>query len=358
MKIVILAGGGGTRLWPVSRKTKPKQSQPLIGDRTLLEATYRRIRKAVPDKDIFISTNYKLYPALKRQVPELKRGNFILETEKRDTAAAIGLAAARLAKIDPQETMIMANADHYIKDVREYSRLLKLADRMVQQHPSYTFVIGIRPTYPETGYGYIKINKVFEQIGNDEIFYGQRFVEKPDLTTAKKYVRSWDYLWNSGIFCWHVEQLHALFRQHLPQHYAIMKRLQPILGTSREKQAVQREYKKFKSISIDYGIMEKTKHIAVIPASFDWADVGNWRTVKDILARRETDNVERGTIVSIDSRDNLLYSYSGKLIATAGLENMIVIETDDALLVCPKDRAQDVKKIVETLDKKKKNKYL
>ena len=205
---------------------------------------------------------------------------------------------------------------------------------------------------------YIKINKLFRQFGNDEVFFAQRFVEKPDKRKAQRYVKSWDYLWNSAIFCWRVDYLLELYKKYLPQHYAVLMRLQPALGTKNEKKVVTREFKKMRPISIDYGIMEKTKNILVIPASFDWADVGHWRTVKEILSKREADNVVKGRHIGIESSGNLIYSYTGRLIGTAGLKDMIIIDTEDCLLVCPKDRAQDVKKIVELLQKKKLGRYI
>jgi len=358
MKIVIMAGGGGTRLWPVSRKSKPKQIQPFIGNKTLLQKTYDRVKKGFPLKDIFVSTNYKQYPLINKQIPKLPRENYILETEKKDTAAAIGLIAFYLEKIDPQCVMATANSDGYITNEREYIRLLKLAEKTLKEHPKYSLLLGIRPTYPETGYGYIKINKIFKQVGNDEIFYGQKFVEKPDLETAKKYVKSWDYLWNPAMFCWRVDYLISLYKKFLPQHYAILKRIQPALGTKNEKKVVAKEFKKFKPISVDYGIMERTRKLLVIPASFEWADVGHWRAVKDILSKKPEENIVRGKIVAVDSNNNLIYSYSKKLITTAGVKDMIIIDTEDCILVCPKDKAQDVKKIVNELEKKKLKKYL
>ncbi len=358
MKIVILAGGGGTRLWPVSRKNKPKQIQPFIGNKTLLQKTYERLRKGFSVRDIFISTNYAQLPIINKQLAGLSRDHFILETAKKDTAAAIGLAAVALAKKNPQEIMMLISSDHYIKNEKEFIRISHLAERVVARNPQYSLLIGIRPSYPETGYGYIKINKVFQQLGDDEIFQVERFVEKPDLLTAKKYVKRWDYLWNSGIFCWRVDHLLNLFKKFLPNHYRILIRLQPFLGTPREKRAVAGEFKKIKPISIDYGIMEKTKKRIVIPADMDWADVGHWRTVMDILSKAGTDNVVRGRHLGHDSAGNLIYSYSGRLIATAGLRDTIIIDAEDCLLVCPKNRAQDVKKIVEQLEKKKMKKYL
>ncbi|MFH1207343.1 MAG: mannose-1-phosphate guanylyltransferase [Patescibacteria group bacterium] len=358
MKIVILAGGGGTRLWPVSRKAKPKQIQPFVGNLTLLQKTFQRAKRGFRTADIFVSTSYVQQPLIQRQIPGLPRANYILEPAKRDTAAAIGLAAVTVAKRDPHAVMMLASSDHFIKNEKEYIRVVRLAERLIRSNPEYSLLIGIKPTYPETGYGYIKINKIFKQVANDEIFFVQKFIEKPDLQTAKKYVKQWDYLWNSGIFCWRVDYLLQLFKTHLPKHYEILMRIQPALGTKKESAVVKREFPKISPISIDYGIMEKTKKILVIPASFDWADVGHWRTVRDILAKDPRENVTRGEHVAHDSHGNLLYSYSGKLIATAGLHDTIVIETEDCLLVCPKDRAQDVKKLVEELVRRKMKKYL
>lgn len=358
MKVIILAGGGGTRLWPVSRKLNPKQIQPFIGNRTLLQETYSRIRSGFKPGDIFISTHYDQLQGVKKQLPGFPRNNFILETVKRDTAGAIGLAAVTIHKKNPHEIIVMANSDHYIKNKKEYIKKLRLAQKVISKDPEYSMVIGIRPSYPETGYGYIKINKVFKQLGNNEIFYGQRFVEKPNLKAAQKYVKSWDYLWNSAIFCWRVDHLLSLYKKHLPNHYRILMRIQPALGTKREKLVVSREFKKLKSVSIDYGIMEKIKKLLVIPSSFDWADVGHWKTVKDILSKKKSDNIVKGRYSGVDSTGNLIFSYTGRLVGTAGLKDMIVIDTEDCLLVCPKDRAQDVKKIVERLQKEKLGKYL
>lgn len=353
MKIVILAGGGGTRLWPVSRKSKPKQTQPFIGNKTLLQKTFERIRSGFKLDDIFISSNIKHYSLIQKQIPLVPRKNYILEPEKRETAAAIGLVAACLAKKNPQEIVFMANADHYIKDIKEYIRVAKLAGRVVKENPSYTVLLGIKPTYPETGYGYIKINKLAKQIGDDEIFYGEKFIEKPNFKTAQQYFKSWDYLWNPAMFCWRVDHLLRLFKKHLPQHYKILMRIQKAYGTKSFNSVLKKEFKKIKPISIDYGIMEKIKKMLVIPADFEWVDVGHWRTVRDVLSQRRDDNVIRGKHIGHDSKGNLIYSYSGKLIATVGVKDMIIIDTEDCLLVCPKDKAQEVKKIVEKLNKKK-----
>jgi len=354
MKIVILAGGGGTRLWPVSRKNKPKQIQPFIGNKTLLQKTFERLRSGFKLDDILVSANARHYSLIHKQIPALPKKNYILEPEKKDTAAAIGLVAAYLAKQNPKEVFLTANADHYIKNVKEYIRIIKLIGKVVKDNPAATGLVGIKPTYPETEYGYIKINKLFGQIGNDEIFYGEKFIEKPDFITAKKYFKAWDYLWNPAMFCWRADYLLSLFKKHLPKHYLHLNKIQKAVGTKSEKSVLNREFKKIKpSISIDYGIMEKIKKMLVVPADFDWVDVGHWRTVKDVLSQKKDDNVIKGKYVGHDSKGNLIYSYSGKLIATAGVENMVIIDTEDCLLVCPKNRAHEIKKIVEELKKRK-----
>ncbi|MFZ6035884.1 MAG: mannose-1-phosphate guanylyltransferase [Patescibacteria group bacterium] len=358
MQIVILAGGGGTRLWPVSRKKNPKQSQPFIGTKTLLQVTYGRQRKGFPASHIFISSSVAQYRRLHQQLPAVPKKNFILETAKRDTAPAIGLAATYIHKRNPRDIMMSVGSDHYIHNERAYVRLLKLAERTIQRHPDYSLLIGVRPTYPETGYGYIKINKLFSQAGETEIFYGQRFIEKPDLQTAQRYVTQWDYLWNTNMFCWRVDTLLELFRRHLPAHYAALMRIHAAIGTRQEMSVLKREFSRMRAISIDYGIMEKVNKLLVVPASFDWADVGHWRTVKDVLSKKTEDNIIRGSHIGHDSTGNLIYSYTGRLIATAGVKDMVIIDMADALLVCPRERAQDVKKIVEQLEKKKLNKYL
>lgn len=354
MKIVILAGGGGTRLWPVSRKNNPKQIQPFIGNKTLLQKTFKRIKSGFKLNDIYLSANQKHYALIKKQIPALPRKNYILEPEKKDTAAAIGLVAAHLAKNNPAEIFLTANADHYIQNSKEYIRIAKLVGKIVKENPDYTGLVGIKPTYPETEYGYIKINKLFEQQGDDEVFYGEKFVEKPDLKTARKYFDAWDYLWNPAMFCWRADHLLSLFRKHLPNHYLHLSKIQKAADTKSESAILNREFRKIKpAISIDYGIMEKIKKMLVVPADFDWVDVGHWRTVKDVLSKKAEDNVIKGKHIGHESKGNLIYSYSGKLVATAGVENMVIIDTKDCLLVCPKDKAHEIKKIVEELKKKK-----
>ncbi|MDZ7798188.1 MAG: sugar phosphate nucleotidyltransferase [Patescibacteria group bacterium] len=358
MKVIILAGGGGTRLWPVSRKKSPKQSQKILGQETLLQKTFKRLKKGLNLNSIYISTGQDYYQEVKKQIPALKKSQYILEPQAKNTAAAIGLAACILHKKNPEEIMVMANADHYIDKEAEYIRVLKTAEKAVQKYPNQTVLIGLKPEYPETGYGYIKFSSLKDKIGKYKIYQGDRFVEKPDHKKAKQYIKKGHYLWNPAMFCWRVEHLLNLFKKHLPAHYQSLMKIQKARGTKKEKSTLEKEFKKMKNISIDFGLMEKIKKMLVIPASFGWIDVGSWRSVKEILSKNPGENVIRGNHIGVDTKGTMVYNLSQQLIATAGVEDMIIINTSDAILVCPLDQAQKVKKIVARLKKQNKNKYL
>lgn len=366
MKVIILAGGGGTRLWPLSRESSPKQTQKIFGKETLLQKTFNRLRRGFSLNDIYVSCGEKHFKAFKKDLPSLPKNNFILEPVARNTAAAIGLAAATIHKKYPNEIMIMANADHFIDNEKEYIRTIKIGSRIIRDHPEYTGVIGTNPTYPETGLGYIEMGEQKFKIGKDKIFLGRRFIEKPDLKTAEKYLKQWNYLWNPAYFIWPVSHLLGLFKKYLPSHYRILKRIERSMGTKEEKRVKYREFKKIKTIlpsgkaaSIDYGIMEEIGgKMLVIPGQFSFTDVGHWRSVKEILSETAEENVILGEHVGHQTKGCLIYNLSKKLVATAGVENMIIVNTKDALLICPREKAQEVKNIVDILKKKKKEKYL
>lgn len=353
-----MAGGGGTRLWPVSRASSPKQAQPFGDNETLLQKTFHRLRRGWTAKDIFVSTSQEQYAVLHQQLPQLSRQHFILETARRETGPAIGLAAAFLHKKNPQEIMFTANSDAYLKEAQNYIRAIKQAGKVVAQNPDRTVLLGIKPRFAHTGLGYIKMKKQFAVMGGHEIFSVDRFVEKPNSATAKKYAASWQYLWNPAMFVFRVDAMLEKFRRWMPVSYRLLKQMEEAVGTSREQSTIKRLFPKMEKISIDYGIMEHDRNMLVIPTDLTWSDIGDWQAVHEMLAEHPQENLLRGRHVTIDSQGNLLFSYSGKLIATAGLHNMIVIESGDAILVCPKDRAQDVKKIVAELERQKLNRHL
>lgn len=358
MKALILAGGGGTRLWPVSRKNKPKQVHPFIDNETLLQKTYARALKAFPARDIFISTSKDQVGAILSQLPSFPVKNLILEPCRRNTAAAIGLAMVKLLKIFPDESVITLNSDHFVKDEEKYLKTIGVAKKLLEQNPDHAVLVGIKPHYPETGYGYIKLKQSHSTVDEHEIFTAEKFVEKPNLETAKNYLASGDYLWNPAMFSWNLKTLYALFKLHLPEIFGSLEKIYAALDTEREEEVTNTEFAGLQSISIDYGIMEKLDKMLVIPADFGWADIGNWCTIKDVLSAKETDNVVKGKHFHMDSEGNLIYSYTNKLIATLGIKDSIIIDTEDVLLVCPKELAQDVRKIVEQLEKEGKHEYL
>lgn len=358
MKAVIMAGGSGTRLWPLSRHLRPKQGQIIADNETMLQKTFRRIRRGWPVKEIFVSTNLQQYLMLKRQLPLIPRKQFIVETPRRDTSAAIGLVATYLWHQRPHEIMCTVNSDHFVRDVPGYVRLMRTAEKVVKQFPEQTVLIGTKPTFPDTTSGYIKVRRPIDSSEAYEIFSVEQFTEKPDLATAKRFMASWQYFVNPAWFVFRVDSMLAKFRRWLPDTYRRLMIIEKAIGTSKELAVVKREFSKMQKISIDYGIMEKDRSMICLPSDVHWVDIGSWQSVYEMLTTKNGENAVRGRHVHVDSHGNLLLSYSGKLIATAGLHNMIVIETADAVLVCPRERAQDVKRLVSQIEEQQLVQYL
>ncbi len=369
---IIMAGGVGARLWPISRKSKPKQVYPLIDDETLLQKTWKRLRTGFSARSIFISTNASLQNEVLQQLPGLKKENLVLETARKGTAPALGLALLKLAKRDPKGTFVFVNADNFVRKDEEFLRLLRVAERVIKQKPDHSLLIGVNPTYPEVGYGYIKMGAPVLELGQDKVFAVESFVEKPHLKTARKFLRRWEYLWNPTLVCARVDHFLELYKRHLPAIWRGLVQIQKVLGTGREAAVTAQVFSKFPAETIDYGILEpasrtgrKEKKMLVLPGNFGWTDVGHWKAVHEILSeqqkpqKRQSKNIcKAGKCVSVDSSGNLVYSLSGKLVALAGVKNMILIESENALLLCPKNRAQDVKKLVENLEQKGLKEYL
>ncbi len=356
---VILAGGSGTRLWPLSRKSKPKQVQPFIDKESLILKTYKRLRRGFEAKQIYVVTNENQLESIKKELKVLPAENYLLEPVKRNTGPAFALAATYLLQKDKDGIIVLINTDHYVKNETEFVRVLKLSEKTVVKYPDHLVLVGINPSYAETGYGYIKMGSQKTKFGKDEVFNVEGFKEKPDFKTAQKYLRSWEYLWNPTWVMGRCDTYLSLYKKYQSKSYKNLEKIQKAIGTRNEKIVLKREFQAIEPISIDYAILEKNKKMLVIPADLGvWADIGHWRTVKDILSFRENDNVVKGQHIAHDSQGNLIYSLTGKLVATAGVKNMIIVETEDAILVCPKERAQDVKKIVEELEKRGMKKYL
>ncbi len=352
---LILAGGTGTRLWPRSRRERPKQLLPLISKRTMLQETCDRIAGIVPAARILVITNEGYVETVREQLPDLPPENIIGEPRGRGTAPAIGLGALHIQKIDPHAVMISLHADHYVENAEAFRQAIENAAHVARE--GYLVTLGIQPRNPETGYGYIHRGALIEQLDGQLVYRVAEFVEKPNEETATRYVASGEYYWNSGIFAWKISTLWAEYERLQPKLCTQLSKIKPTLGTPRARATMKRVWSSVPMETIDVGIMEKSKHVAVLPIDVGWSDVGSWATLLDILPANRDTNVIVGEHVGVDTSSSLLYS-PNRLIATVGLKDVIVVDTEDAILVCPKNRAQEVKHLVEALKQSNKDKYL
>ena len=355
---VIMAGGSGTRFWPLSREAMPKQLLRIDGGETLIQQTIARVSPLVPPDRIYIVTNKNHAEQIRFQVPEIRKENYIIEPVAKNTAAAIGLAAIHINHHNPDGVMAVLAADHVIRHKDRFLDTLKDACGIARS--GYLVTIGIKPTRPETGYGYIEAGEKLEvrsQKSETEeadapiAFRVLRFVEKPDIETARGYVEAGSYYWNSGMFVWRAGVILEEIGRQMVTLYKGLKEIESSFGKGTEESVTGEVFPKLESISIDYGVMEKSDKVAVVPADLGWNDVGSWTALDEIANRDANGNVITGNVVDVDSKDSIIYA-TNRLVATLGLKDTVVVDTEDATLVCRKDRAQDVKKIVTELKRR------
>lgn len=358
MYAVIMAGGTGTRLWPLSRKTNPKQFHPLITDEPMLRETFLRLKKIFKPEKILISTIPSFEETSRKILPEIPEENFIVEPELIGNAAACGLVSTIISKKDHNANAIFLPADAHIKNKEKFLEVISYAEQLLQKHSDHIVAIGINPTRPDTGYGYIQIDNQIESNKGLKAFGIKRFVEKPDLDTAQKYLDSFEYLWNSGIFAWNIKTILGLYKDNLPKTFRTMEKIKASLGTVRENEVIKNEYTKSDRTTIDYGIMEKTNKLLVIPGDFGWSDVGTWESVLNVIKEiKGIGIISKGNHLSIEDKDCIVMA-DKKLIATIGLKNIAVIDTPDALLVCNTKQSQKVKELLQKLEEEGKHLYL
>jgi mannose-1-phosphate guanylyltransferase len=355
---VIMAGGGGTRLWPVSRKNKPKQLLPLLGEETLLQSTVGRLSSLFPPERILIVTVTDQVAEIRNQVPSIPDENYLIEPSPRGTASVVGLAATILHKRDPQASMAILPSDHHIRNIDLFDYLMRTAFDVAKS--GYLVTLGITPTFPSTAYGYIQQGASSQEKFNYPVYNVKKFIEKPDEKTAQQLIRTGDHSWNSGMFVWRTEQIMAEFARQMPDLYSVLTSIAEA-GPSERESVIQTVWKDLKVETIDYAIMEKAEKVAVLPASgLGWNDVGSWDSLFDVLLPDMNGNISiNGQHLALETHNTLVFG-TGKerLIVTIGIDDMVVVDMNDALLICKTDQSQAVKSVVTHLKKYQQDRYL
>jgi mannose-1-phosphate guanylyltransferase len=356
LNILIMAGGRGERFWPKSRINNPKQLLNLSGTGSMIQETVWRVKNLTEPSHIFIVTNSLYADPIREQLPEIPEENIILEPEGRNTAPCIGLASLYIETKDPDGVTVVLASDHIIQKPAEFRAILQQGAATVERTGGIV-TLGITPDRPETGYGYIKMGEaVTDGQGVSKV---ERFTEKPDFNTAVDFLENGRYLWNSGIFIWKTATIRQLIAEYMPELHHGLAIIGKVMGTPDYRRVLHEEYVKFEKISIDYGIMERASRVYVIPADIGWDDVGSWLSLERVRPLDRYGNVFSGPeITAIDLKDCIFETQGDKLVTAIGLRDLIYVETEDAVLICPKSRAQDVKLILEKLKAEKKEKYL
>ena len=352
--VVILAGGSGTRLWPRSRERLPKHLLALHGTQSLLQATFERVKRLTPN--VYVVTEKSQVESIRTQLPGLTADRYIVEPARRGTASALGLAALVIEERDPEATMLSVHADHYLGDDEDAYLKTLGAEADCAEKQSTLVTVGLKPPYASTAFGYIQVGDRIDGDDATPVFRVQRFVEKPDLEAAERYVGTGSYLWNLGLFGWRVDVLLGEMAAHAPALFDGLEKLRQVRRAGQVVDA-DRAYRALPSEAIDYAVMERTKNLLVVGAAFEWHDIGSWADLHDILEQDSAGNFVDGDSVLVDSHNCMIHSPT-KLVAAVGLNDMVVIETEDAILICPKARSQDVKLIVERLKQMGKTEYL
>jgi mannose-1-phosphate guanylyltransferase len=351
MIALIMAGGIGSRFWPLSREDNPKQFLSIVSESSMIRLTVDRLLKKINISDIYIVTTASQVDLVKSHIPELNSLNIIVEPFGMNTAPCLALSLAWIkGKYDENEIMLVAAADHLISDTEEFYNCLHYAHNIASQNWLVTF--GIKPSYPATSYGYIELG---DKVG-EKFYRAKKFVEKPDKAEAELYLQSGRHLWNSGMFAWKLGNISDAFTKFQPYICEVLEDIKKVWKTDYKLRDITSLYKQMPKIPVDIAIMEKSDNIAVVPSDFGWSDVGGWKALHNISPKDENDNYFKSRSLTIDSRDN--YVYSDKLVTMIGVNHLVLIETEDVILVADKERSEEVKKIVKFLDESNQKSFL
>jgi mannose-1-phosphate guanylyltransferase len=352
-RAILFSGGAGSRLWPLSRRARPKQFQPLVGPDSLFQLMVRRLAAGIGLENIFVSTGEVYADMVLEQVPGLAKENVLAESEMRDTLAAVGYAVAVLNHRYPNSTIAtLWGADHIVRRDAEFVACLKAAHQLARER-DWVVKVDVRPTSPNTGLGYIEYGEERASVDGRTVYSFRRQIEKPPLERAEKLVAAGNYLWNTGYIVWTAEKILSLYAEHAPETFAILQSIVKALDAPNANERVAELYHSIPKMSIDKGIFEHMSgnDMVVMPAELGWGDIGAWDVLRDELKDEELGHTVRGKYIPFSSTNNLIYAPEGKLVITIGMDNLIVVDTGDALLICPADRAQEVKAVVQGLER-------
>ncbi len=352
----IMAGGIGSRFWPMSRTNFPKQFLDILNTgRTLIQATYDRFAKFIPADNIYIVTFEDYKEIVQKQLPEMRPENILCEPSRKNTAPCVAYISYKLEQLNPDANLICAPADHIIRDEASFEKICTDALHFTA-HIKALVTLGIKPTYPNTGYGYIQHE---QKPVSDDVYKVKTFTEKPDLALAQTFIASGDFLWNAGIFVWQVKNIIKAFEKHLPEVHEVFDAEKQYFNTDKEAEAIERIYPQCVNISIDYGVMEKADNVYLIPSSFGWSDLGTWASTYENLEKDYLDNAVAGAnVMVIDATRNMVHADHKKLVLLQGLDDFIVVDTKDVLLICRKDKEQVIKEYVAEVKRNKGDKFL
>lgn len=354
--VAIMAGGIGSRFWPMSRVAYPKQFLDILNTgKTLLQETHNRFKKFIPQENIFIVTLEEYVSIVKEQIPEFPSKNIVAEPSRKNTAPCIAYISYKLRELNNKGVLICAPSDHLIFDETGFTKVCLEAMSFVSDHKAL-ITLGIKPSHPNTGYGYIQFD---QQPASDNVYKVKTFTEKPDHELAKTFVSSGEFLWNAGIFVWEVNSIIKAFENHLPEIAEVFEAEKNHFNTEKEKEAIDRIYPQCTNISIDYGIMEKANNVYIIPSSFGWSDLGTWNSAHDNMEKDYLGNAVAGNnVMVIDATRNMVHVPNNKLVLLQGMDDYIIVDTNDVLLICKKEKEQEIKQYLAEVKRNKGDKFL